>query len=292
MLFLILLTSTLGIIWSFPFILCGLFRYRLYLIENKEKVNAMLKAIEGCWTSLASIDSGSVKPSGLFIGWLYIGFVYEKVNGSNSSRVIYVLCRHTFISAVTQDRKEKTDKIDALHRTGHFFCLSYVRSQIKLDIKIPSMRQTNIIETISDYYAAAGSHTVFIYGPTGSYKTSTALLLADKLNGTICYSFDPTSPGDNISALVCEANPTKEKPLIILIDEVDIMIADIHDGVTPHKHIPISVRDKRTFNTFMDRLKDNDNVILVLTSNKTLDEIDAIDRSYLRNGRVDLYFRM
>jgi hypothetical protein len=66
------------------------------------------------------------------------------------------------------------------------------------------------------------------------------------MNGKLIRQFDPTEPGDTLIRLNRDTEPDEETPIIIMIDEVDIMIRRIIDQkITLHKDIPTLVKDKR-----------------------------------------------
>ena len=70
------------------------------------------------------------------------------------------------------------------------------------------------------------------------------------------------------------------------------MIEKINHGIDPHRSIPIQVRNKTTWNQLFDKISRGElqNIIVVLTSNKSLEEINKIDPAYLREGRVNHYY--
>ena len=82
-----------------------------------------------------------------------------------------------------------------------------------------------------------------------------------------------------------------DEPVIIVIEEVDIMIQKIDKGLDKNKEIPIEIYNKTTWNNFMDDLIFY-KIILIFTSNTSKQDIDKIDPSYLRQGRIDEYYYM
>jgi Cdc6-like AAA superfamily ATPase len=113
------------------------------------------------------------------------------------------------------------------------------------------------------------------------------------LNSKIVRTFNPTEPGDTMIQLIRDTEPDEQSPLIIMLDEADIMIRKITEHlIQPHKNIPIMVYDKISFNRFMDDMMFYHNVILIMTSNEPKENIDAIDNSFLRKGRIDESFTL
>ena len=75
----------------------------------------------------------------------------------------------------------------------------------------------------------------------------------------ICKKLKITEPGDTLDFLYNKVEPTKDKPLIVLFDEIDVTIDKIHNNkITLHKHIPIEVYDTNSYNTFFDDINDKD----------------------------------
>jgi len=129
---------------------------------------------------------------------------------------------------------------------------------------------------------------VMIAGPSGTGKSQIAKQFAKKINATLLDDFNPICPGQNYAALIKTIKPTHEKPLIVLIDESDKIIEEIHKGLSEHEFLVTPATNKATFNTFMDRLADSDNVIVIFTMNSTFNYIDSLDSSYIRCGRINL----
>lgn len=110
-----------------------------------------------------------------------------------------------------------------------------------------------------------------------------------------CDTFMPTDPGDQFSNLYNQIEPTKESPLIVVLEEFDIIISRIHYGkITQHKSMPSNIYDKTSWNQFFDRFDRRYYpwVILILTSNVKPDVIDNLDPSYIRDGRINKVFGM
>ena len=104
-------------------------------------------------------------------------------------------------------------------------------------------------------------------------------------------------PGNTISAVYSTLNKNdpdeKDKPLIVLLDEWDIMIKNIHDGKNykPHEWLITEVYNKETYNTFLSETTQMfQNVIYIMTMNSDINDINKLDKSYLREGRIDKIF--
>jgi Cdc6-like AAA superfamily ATPase len=109
----------------------------------------------------------------------------------------------------------------------------------------------------------------------------------------LCKTLALSEPNNTLINVLKVAKPSKKKPLILLFDEVDNMICDIHTGnIDLNKKIPTLVYNKRTYNQFFDDMFLVSFVIIIMTSNRTKEEIDELDTSYLRKGRVNLHFSL
>ena len=136
--------------------------------------------------------------------------------------------------------------------------------------------------------------------PKGCGKSMIPLLLGKAITKKdqevhFCDTFKPTDPGDQFSNLYNLIEPTKESPLIVVLEEFDIIISKIHFGtITQHKSMPANIFDKTSWNQFFDRFDRRYYpwVILVLTSNVKPEVIESLDPSYIRNGRINKVFEL
>jgi hypothetical protein len=103
-------------------------------------------------------------------------------------------------------------------------------------------------------------------------------------------TFNPTTPGDEFSKIYRKINPTSNSPLIIVLEEIDIIIDEISDNIPNHKYIPIQIRNKLGWNIWFDKLDKGfyPHVYVIMTTNKPINYFDKLDESYMRNNRVNL----
>ncbi len=190
----------------------------------------------------------------------------------------------------TEKNKEKTNTIEYFYRTGTYSYFYYNKRDLYINYDY-NKHQKEISKKIVDYYQKNDKVCVYLYGKVGVGKTYLSYLLCKELNGSLCDTYDPTSPGDYFQDLYSYTQPCKDKPLIVLLDEVDIILTYIHDGnVYKHKNVPVQIHDKATWNNFLDKIGMviYPNIILILSSNKSIHEIDKMDPCYLRKGRVNI----
>ena len=285
-------------------VLCYLFSYKYYFIfEDKETTQHIIKLLSKDVIAFCTkVVHGKEINCGFFVGKQCIGYIE---NMTYEDPKIYIITHVSYYKKITEHKEEtfvpvldilqqpvECNKIELLIRAGiykNFFYRSY-----KLDLThlTPLGDQIPIIEKITQMYTEKGRATIFIDGVSHAGKSSIGYLIAKKLGGKYCHSFNPTDPGDQMSMLVLDAD-IDDKPLIVVLEEVDIMIQNIHKQQIFHnKEIPTSVHNKTTWTTFLDDMFIYRKVILIMTSNTSKKEIDELDIAYIREGRVHASFTM
>jgi hypothetical protein len=197
------------------------------------------------------------------------------------------------IITVANNNSDKSFKqkepITILQRTGNFYHMDFAERSMTIRFT-PNDSQAAVIDKIKQRFQKTESCVVFLHGLPGTGKTMVGLLLADQLSGKICNTLRPWQPGETLAALHNEAAPTRERPLIVCMDEIDVALTAIHVGIEPHKNIPIPVKDKQGWNTLLDEINRGMYpwTILLLTSNRSPDFIRSLDPSFIRAGRVNI----
>jgi hypothetical protein len=195
----------------------------------------------------------------------------------------------------SDEKYKKKSKIKFYERQGNFFWLTYNNRDINVEKYVARENQKVVIANLKKEYKKSSNVVSVIYGDPGSGKSMIPILLAKELNGYLCDSYNPTEPGDDIAIIYNTIMPTVEKPLILVLEEFDIIIHRIHNNlIQSHKHIPIQIKDKTSWNTLLDRIDRGlyPNMFLLLTSNSDPVIIDKLDSSYLRKGRVTSRFKL
>ena len=311
----------------FKLILMYIFNYRLYNLcktENKNKLNCFLEK-EKFWCFKYNSEG---KPHGLVIHKSLFPKFYA--NTDNYEYDAYIFCRkETFDNVNNLFDKQKFVKIDLekiekeeqlkkltknnddndeddddndddnkilyLKKTFTEYCGN--NNYQCRDIKISNNHyfndiQDELFKEIMEFYNENKFCKIFISGAVNTGKSYFSYILARKLKCYLCDSFNPTEPADNLSNLYTSKFLSGDKPLVLLIDEVDIIIKNIHEQkIVPHKHYPISVKDKMSWNSFLDKIDYGlyPNLILIFTSNLDRNQINKLDNSYLRDGRINIY---
>ena len=280
------------------------FGIKLYRIIDERKTDVILRKLKVISANSVYYNS-EFKPHSLFFSWYCIGNIYLTEINRRMITEIYIITTKECIDNLIKDPQDEiislkgdisnSKKITIYNRRGSFYHLSYEESSFSFNKNIQA-NQNAIVHAIIKFYRDYNYCTSFISGAPGSGKTTIAYFLAKELNGCICKTFNPTDPGDEIIELIRTVNPTPDKPLIVLLDEIDIMISKIHDNkIDTHKNVPVPVRSKTDFNRFLDDIEIHcKNTIFILTSNMSKDVIEANtnDKSYLRDGRVNRYFTL
>lgn len=191
----------------------------------------------------------------------------------------------------TEDSISKKNEVVIYSRSGDYKYLRYIENKIIIENVKFDIQQKELYDNIINMYKNRPNVVSFIWGGISVGKTFFSYILAHKLEGSLCYTFRPTDPGDHFEYLYRNVNPTKSKPLIVLLDEIDVVLENVHNNkIVQHKKIPVSVYDKNTWNFFLDQFDYNvwRNVIVVMCSNRSIDDINKMDPSYLRDGRVHI----
>lgn len=290
-----LITTAFAIIWSFVFLPLGIFNIKIQRITG-QRMTRFLKKVK---FSSIWVDN---QPDGWICGYWYIGYIH-KTNGthnSGDSKDLYILCSDNFykehIELKQTDEGGKTTKITYYEREGVFWRLYYNSRPIDLPKKPILPNQKSAIHNILNKYNQQEYVRVLLYGKPGTGKSMTGQYLCQKLLETyksvsFVDTFNPFEQGDSFASMYTKINPTKESPLVIMMEEIDINIMKIHkDDVKLSEHIPIQIKNKCDWNGFLDKFDRNlyPYVVLMMTTNKSSSFFDEHDPSYMRPGRIDL----
>jgi hypothetical protein len=309
-----LISGILGTVWTIPILVMAFLGFRLHCFKDKEETECIFDyMIKNNWVcSLVMSIEGKERPHGFIIGPWYIAYTTGK---DDYGRIqLYIFAATKIIHQIKRESKpqesmtvvtlkdtsdgEKVEEqniveIKLFERTGGaYHCLYYMSITIPVSVN-PRKNQQLIVDQLIDYHQKHCTTVAFISGGSGTGKTTVGLLVAQATKGMLCKSFNPTDPGDTIVSFYAYAKPTRKNPLIMVLDEVDIMLEKIHQGINSHKDIPILVKDKMGWSALFDDIHWRyPFMIIIMTSNKTKQQIDEMDVSYLRRGRVDLYLEM
>jgi len=141
----------------------------------------------------------------------------------------------------------------------------------------------------------------FLYGEPGLGKTTTARMVSQKLNATLCLDFEEftyyyESYITSFDLLSNYVEPTEEHPFVVTIDELEhFLLCETNcfddDDNKPKKKMALRNKTtKKRWVRLMDTIQEKKHIIFVFTSNKPKSFFDNIDTSLLREYRVSKVF--
>lgn len=286
--------------WTSVFLLTQHFGLRFYALTTRDECVAIQKKIG---TNCSHLTDGG-KACGYSMGfWYFLNITISKSNHGDSY-IVWLVATPESYKALVKGKYDSSDdcillssvgdsevkkSFTILERTGSFHNCYYRKRTHSLNYT-PRPVQQESIDCVKGIMNRKKNAVVLLYGPPGSGKSIVSLMLAESIGGIYCNSFQPWIPGDTLSYLYMEADPSKDKPLIVSFDEFDSALLDIHNGkILQHKSLLTSVSDKYGWNKMLDEIQRGlyPHLILILSTNKTPEYIDSLDPSYIRPGRVD-----
>ena len=257
---------------------------------------------------------GKMYPSGFFIATNYIGFITAHPHFIQDYEIMILTTEKVFHELTDEDTADflvedddssedtKTEEpavppsiISVCTRHGTYTDFYYNSHKLNVTGLQPKGNQEAIMNSILAHYRKFKRGTFFIQGPPATGKSSIGYLLAKELKAPFSHQLDPTLPGDSIYRWIqnMDLEDGQNTPCILVIEEADTMIRKIHNGnVEKNANIPTDVHDKTTWSNFLDDMVFYNNVILILTSNTPKKQLDALDPSYLRKGRISMVLEM
>ncbi len=308
----VILTNLVNIIS----ILCSLFVYyfssklNYYVFDsvtdpiNTKNILNKLKENKG-FVSKYTIVDGKHEPEGLCINYeyKYIAYIENTILSNNytskkNSRIYVIGMCPIEIKSITNLEEDSTnDKTVKLYLSSAFYDGQFKQISIPFDNFEPLCNQIPIIDKISSEYDKNVFHIcrTLVWGPPRKGKSFLGKLLADKYKSAYCFDLKLDTPGTQLLTLWETFKPEKDKPLIVQIDEFDILLKNIHEQNIKHEHdwLKTMVYDKQSYNTFVSEyLICLPYVIYLFTMNSSPDEINKMDASFIRTNRIDLILEM
>lgn len=297
-----------SIVENFILLLLKQFEIQRYtILYDKDLFKSLLKRLE---TECVSTDVSLIKNRKSISGWFWSKQVvgYLSIEGSYDPIIkISFVCTKSYFNYLTEEEEEiffgeedvkvtQSCKISVFSRYGHWKMISYSRVFLDVSTIEPVLDQSIIVKDIVKFYNKKRQCKVFIEGPPCSGKSSIGYLVAKEIRASFCNTFNPTEPGDTVSSVISRVKDwiqDDDTPLVILIDEVDTILKKVHNNqIKLHDEFTTLVSDKPSWSKFMDNLKFSKNLIVIFTSNTSKQDIDLMDKSYIRQGRIDLYHKL
>ena len=280
-------------LWMVVQLVMGFRQYTITDTETGRRVQRRLVRSSG--------TTDNDKPTGWSVGRWFLLHLSQHRYGSEIEISVWILAtpatfqrltEHPPITLTTNEpeaAQTSTESVTILQRTGTFYHVEFTRRSIFVRYK-PRSQQQCIMNMIEERVKKIGHCVAFLYGPPGIGKSVIGLMLAKSLRASYCNNLRMTQPGDTLARLHAEAGPSQETPLVVVLDEIDDALVAIHNGIPPHKNIPIPVGDKQGWNNLMDDVNHGMYpwLVLILTSNRGPDFVRGLDPAYIRQGRVDI----
>ena len=273
---------------------------------NKETTNRVMKhlcASKLSWTMNKEIDGSNIKPgSGLIIdienmviGWIILNVTSTQF-GTETSTTIYLLCSTTnsarLVEPIESEETNKQPKIEGIQVTqfGNPWNKQFHEIQMSQDIYITTSSQNNIVIDISEQIHLGGCY--LIYGPPGTGKSNIINMVAqhiskkNKCKPVIIKGYNFTNPGCFIQELLSKYTPSKETPVLLSLDELCVIIRKVEKGIKPPDQFTVEVVSKDTLAPYLDSIANIPYLIVIGTSNETIEWWDEVNRIYItRPGR-------
>lgn len=302
-----------------------IFKINRYIFTDINKANTIKNYIKNNKNNIIFDYDDNDSPIGKVIGYdiykinnminvyypIYLSFIY---NFSYTDTEVWLICTQKYKNIILkeniliEDKKKDSNTIEDIKKKedlttveilikNTIYCETrYFKKTISPNIHNLTDEQKNINNYIINHYNKHNKGVFYIHGSSGLGKTYLTLTIAMQLNGMYCNTYKPTDPGDSFHSLHNFVEPTKDNPLIVILDEFDILIKKIHENkIEYHKYYSKEIYDKNSWNQFLDNF-DYFNLypytILILCSNKDPNYINNLDKSYIRLGRIDKYFNI
>lgn len=235
--------------------------------------------------------------AGLFIGKWYLGFIE---NNDRDLNITIITSSSTFKKLkgnpeALVHKNIETKKIKIFIKSMPYNYNDYYTHESECLFPNPTEKQLDIVNKISNHYKDNNNCVSIISGIPNSGKSMIGYYLAKELDGSYCNSFTPWEPNTHLINLIFDSKPTRKNPLIISFDEINVILNKIHyEKIEQNVKYRTTIVNKTGWNNFFDDINRGlyPNIIIVMTSNEPISEINKLDTSYIRSGRVDLFFEM
>jgi hypothetical protein len=270
--------------------LCSVHYFEIY--SDKETTSNIIKKLGGHKYTYTRHLNGKDLQNGFYLSWDCLAFVDRR---DYEHECIYLLTskehyktiveQNTTFSPVVEVYRPKT--LQVFLRKGAYKNFYYTSLRLDVSHITPLGCQGEIVANIVELYKLNNRATVFLHGVSGAGKSTVGYLVAKELNTKFCHCFNPSDPGDQLTSLLNDAGVEEDCPIVVVLEEVDVMIKALHDGkITQNPETPVSVYNKTTWTNFLDDMIFFKYVIFIMTSNTPKSTIDKMDEAYLRQGRI------
>jgi len=151
----------------------------------------------------------------------------------------------------------------------------------------PTKIQETSVRLITTTFRTKGNASVLLTGVPGAGKSQLAAYLAKELRGAVLRGFNPTIKGLGIVRLINQMSPSKESPLVVLMNEFDTAISQATKNEDSKTDTICLAQSKTTLLDMLDYLNQVEGLILVATTNV---KISQLPYAYVRPGRFNQHF--
>jgi len=297
--FIAIVSTSIAVIWSIIFLITSMFGCRLQKVSGT-KLRAFYPKVK-----CASVWTEEDSPDQWIMGKWFIGYIYtQQIQNNGEQKILYLFTSEKWykkeIQLDSKGEKDKTTKITLCDRSGPYWQPKWQYMPMKLPTWVPYPIQNKVINAILEDYKKKDSSRTLLYGPPRSGKSNIPELLARTMLESKMYDeivlvnpYKPSNPNDDFFDLYLRVNPTEKKPLIVVLEEVDGLIWNMHHKkIEEHKFFPRQVTCKADWNLWFDRMDKGyyNHMILIMTTNMPKEWFDELDPSYMGEGRVNLKF--
>ena len=253
------------------------------------------------WNQAEKLTDEREHSTGLVVGPWFIAWFTESYIGMHGNLVSYVTVltpRWQSSIAISAKRKkastkpyiEKMVNLSSRHEPDWHVQkrISKVRASNARDWQRAVVDRIERMAAVSHASNYSRGLRVLVSGPAGFGKSTIATLVALRYgiqNTVLCDTFDPTKPGHIMNDMWM--NVGDGQMLVVSMDEVEHCV--LFDEQTESGEFCCEVTNRKSWNTFMDNLDTIDDLIVVMTTNKRIDDLLDQDKSMFRLGRVDLF---
>lgn len=297
------------------------FNYNIFIITSKDNKNLVFKHITELPYLCTKYDENNL-PIGLIIHKSIMPkfILFQKSNNTINSQYesTKLICKKEFYNNIlnkilkkdeivldkdyipnkSEGTIENRNYIKYITKNGEYGYFQYGSRNVNLEDlschKTLSFydNQLSLFKKIMNFYKKNSFCKVFLSGEPGIGKTYFAYLMSQKLNCYLCDVYNPYEPSSNFNEIYSMSKINSSKPLIVILDEIDVLIEKIHNkAINEHKKFSKEIYNKTSWNKFMDKIEYGmyPYVIFIMTSNKKKKQIDFFDNCYLRDGRINIF---